>query len=58
MLIAAGIFAVAAVAALAIGWGRHKKVSGMLVLSAIIVITAALALLANNKIIFYMSRPL
>ena len=55
MLIAAGIFAVAAVAALVIGWGRHKKVSGMLVLStAIIVITAALALLANNKIIFYM----
>jgi len=55
MLIAAGIFAVAAVIALAIGWFRHKKVSGMLMLStAIIVITAALALLADNKVIFYM----
>lgn len=55
MLIAAGIFAVAAVIALAIGWLRHKKVSGMLVLStAIIVVTAALALLADNKVIFYM----
>jgi intracellular septation protein len=55
MLYAAGIFAVAAVVALIIGWLRHKRVSGMLVLSTvIIVVTAGLALLADNKVIFYM----
>ncbi len=55
MLWAAGIFAVAAVAALIIGWLRHRHVSGMLMFStAIIVVTAGLALLADNKIIFYM----
>lgn len=55
MLIAAGIFAVAAVIALLIGWLRYKALSGMLILSTvIIVVTAALALAADNKIIFYM----
>lgn len=55
MLWAAGIFAVAAVIALTLGWLRHKHVSGMLMLStAIIVVTASLALLADNPIIFYM----
>jgi intracellular septation protein len=55
MLWAAGIFAVAAVIALAIGWVRHRTVSGMLLLSTgIIVVTAGLALLADNPIIFYM----
>lgn len=55
MLIAAGIFAVAAVIALTIGWFKHRKLSGMLLLStAIIVITAGLALASDNKIIFYM----
>lgn len=55
MLIAAGIFAVAAVIALAIGWLKHKTVSGMLILSTvIIVVTAGLALASDNKIIFYM----
>lgn len=55
MLWAAGIFAVAAVIALTLGWLRHKHVSGMLMLStAIIVVTAGLALLADNPIIFYM----
>lgn len=55
MLIAAGIFAVAAVIALLIGWLRYKTVSPMLLLStAIIVVTAGLALLADNPIIFYM----
>ncbi len=55
MLIAAGIFAVAAVVALAIGWARHRHVSGMLMLStAIIVVTAGLALFSGNKTIFFM----
>lgn len=55
MLIAAGIFAVAAVIAVIIGWFRYKSVSPMLLLSTgIIVITAGLALLADNPIIFYM----
>lgn len=55
MLLAAGLFAVAAVIALLIGWLRYKSVSPMLLLStAIIVVTAGLALLADNPIIFYM----
>ena len=55
MLWAAGIFAAAAVVALAIGWLRHRTVSGMLLLStAIIVVTAGLALASDNKIIFFM----
>ena len=55
MLWAAGVFAVAAVIALGLGWLRHKRVSGMLLLStAIIVVTAGLALLSDNKVIFYM----
>lgn len=55
MLWAAGIFAVAAVVALGINWLRHKRVSGMLVFATIvIVLTAALALLFDNKAIFYM----
>lgn len=55
MLIAAGLFAGAAVIALLIGWMRYKAVSPMLLLStAIIVVTAGLALLADNPIIFYM----
>jgi intracellular septation protein len=55
MLYAAGIFAVAAVIALALGWLKHRKLSGMLLLStAIIVVTAGLALASDNKIIFYM----
>lgn len=55
MLYAAGIFAVAAVIALALGWLKHRKLSGMLLLSTvIIVVTAGLALASDNKIIFYM----
>ena len=55
MLWAAGIFAAAAVVALVIGWLRHRTVSGMLLLStAIIVVTAGLALASDNKIIFFM----
>ena len=55
MLIAAGVFAVASVIALSFSWTRHGRVSGMLLLStAIIVVTAGLALLSDNKIIFYM----
>lgn len=55
MLWAAGIFAVAAVLALVIGWIRHRTVSPMLLLStAIIVVTAGLALFSGNKIIFFM----
>lgn len=55
MLYAAGVFAVAAVIALAISWFRHKKVSGMLLLTtAIIVVTAGLALASDNKVIFFM----
>lgn len=55
MLYAAGIFAVAAVIALALGWLKHQKLSGMLLLSTgIIVVTAGLALASDNKIIFYM----
>ncbi|MGB3457220.1 MAG: inner membrane-spanning protein YciB [Litorimonas sp.] len=55
MLWAAGVFAVAAVVALGVGWVRHRSVSPMLILSTvIIVVTAGLALLADNPIIFYM----
>jgi intracellular septation protein len=55
MLWAAGIFAVAAVIALAIGWLRHKRLSGMLVFSTVVIVGfAGLALLSGNKIIFYM----
>lgn len=55
MLWAAGIFAIAAVIALALGWLKHKRVSPMLLLSTvIIVVTAGLALFSGNKIIFYM----
>lgn len=55
MLWAAGIFAVAAVIALGIGWLKHKRLSSMLLLSTvIIVVTAGLALFSGNKVIFYM----
>ncbi|WP_298914643.1 inner membrane-spanning protein YciB [uncultured Algimonas sp.] len=55
MLVAAGIFAVAAVVAVVLGWLRYKSVSPMLILSTgIIVVTVVLALLADNPIIFYM----
>ena len=55
MLWAAGVFAVAAVLALIIGWLRHRRVSGLLVFSTIvIVVTAGLALAFDNKAIFYM----
>ncbi|MDB2439682.1 septation protein IspZ [Hellea sp.] len=55
MLWAAGIFAVVAVIALLIGWLKYKHISKMLLFStAIIVVTAALAILSGNKTIFYM----
>jgi len=55
MLWAAGIFAIVAVVALLIGWIKHRYVSKMLLFStAIIVVTAALAILSGNKTIFYM----
>lgn len=55
MLWAAGVFAVAAVIALAIGWMKHRSVSHMLLLSTgIIVVTAGLALFSGNKTIFFM----
>ena len=55
MLWAAGVFAVAAVIAVAIGWVRHRTVSPMLLLSTvIIVVTAGLALFSGNKVIFFM----
>ena len=55
MLWAAGIFAVCAVLALALSWAKHKTVSGLLVFSTfIIVATAGLAILFDNKVIFYM----
>lgn len=55
MLWAAGIFAVVAVIALLIGWLKYKHISKMLFFStAIIVLTAALAIFSGNKTIFYM----
>lgn len=55
MLWAAGIFAVIAVIALLIGWLKYKHISKMLVFStAIIVVTAGLALLSGDKRIFFM----
>jgi intracellular septation protein len=55
MLMAAGIFAVCAVIALALSLIKHKTVSGMLILSTvIIVVTAGLAIGFENKAIFYM----
>lgn len=55
MLWAAGIFAVAAIIALAFSWFRHRHVSALLIFSTIIIVaTAALALFSGNKIIFFM----
>lgn len=55
MLWAAGIFAVVAVIALLIGWLKYKHISKMLIFStAIIVVTAALAIWSGNKTIFFM----
>ena len=55
MLWAAGVFAVVAVIALLIGWLKYKHISKMLIFStAIIVLTAALALLSGDKRIFFM----
>lgn len=55
MLWAAGIFAVVAVIALLIGWLKYKHISKMLLFStAIIVVTAGLAIWSGNKTIFYM----
>lgn len=55
LLWAAGVFAICAVLALGLSWIRHKTVSGLLVFSTfIIVTTAALAILFDNKVIFYM----
>ena len=55
MLWAAGIFAVVAVIALLIGWLKYKHISKMLIFStAIIVVTAGLALLSGDKRIFFM----
>ncbi len=55
MLWAAGLFAVVAVMALLIGWVKHRYISKMLLFStAIIVITAGLAIWSGNKTIFYM----
>lgn len=55
MLWAAGIFAVVAVIALIIGWVKYQHISKMLIFStAIIVVTAALAIWSGNKTIFYM----
>ena len=54
MLWAAGIFAIAAVIALAISWIKHKHVSGMLIFATvIIVLTAGLAIAFDNKAIFF-----
>ncbi len=54
MLWAAGIFALAAVAALTLSWLKHKTVSGMLIFAtAIIVLTAGLAIAFDNKAIFF-----
>ncbi len=59
MLQAAGIFAVAALIALALSWVKHKTVSGMLIFSTIIIaITAGLAIAFDNKIIFFMKPTL
>lgn len=55
MLWAAGIFAVVAVIALIIGWLKYQHISKMLIFStAIIVVTAGLAIWSGNKTIFYM----
>ena len=55
MLWAAGLFAVVAVIALLIGWVKHRYISKMLLFStAIIVVTAGLAIWSGNKTIFYM----
>jgi len=55
MLWAAGIFAVVAVIALLIGWLKYKHISKMLIFStAIIVVTAGLAIWSGNKTIFFM----
>ena len=55
MLWAAGIFAVVAVIALLIGWLKFKHISKMLLFStAIIVLTAGLAIWSGNKTIFFM----
>ena len=55
MLWAAGIFAVVAVIALLIGWLKYNHISKMLLFStAIIVVTAGLAIWSGNKTIFYM----
>ncbi|MEP3888948.1 MAG: inner membrane-spanning protein YciB [Hellea sp.] len=55
MLWAAGIFAVIAVIALIIGWVKYQHISKMLIFStAIIVVTAGLAIWSGNKTIFYM----
>ena len=54
MLWAAGIFAIAAVIALAISWINHKHVSGMLLFATgVIVVTAGLAIAFDNKAIFF-----
>ena len=54
MLWAAGIFAIAAVIALAISWIKHKHVSGMLLFATgVIVVTAGLAIAFDNKAIFF-----
>jgi len=54
MLWAAGVFAIAAVLALAISWIKYKHVSGMLIFAtAIIVVTAGLAIAFDNKAIFF-----
>ena len=55
MLWAAGVFAVAAVVALAVNWLRHKRVSGILVFATIVIVaSAALALIFDNKAFFFM----
>lgn len=55
MLRAAGVFAVAATLALIFSWLKYKHVSGMLIFAtAMIVITAGLAIGFDNKIIFFM----
>jgi len=54
MLKAAGVFAIAAVIALAVSWIKHKHVSGMLLLATgIVVVTAGMAIAFDNKAIFF-----
>ena len=55
LFIAAAIFAVAAILALAIGWIRHRTISGLLVFSTLIIVgTTALAFIFDNKLFLFM----